>query len=53
MIWNPEKFKILGVWFTNNLKNMSELNFDDKLAEIRKLMNIWLRRSSTPVGRVP
>jgi hypothetical protein len=52
MEWNPDKFKVLGVWFTNNLKNCVRLNFSEKFEEIRKLLNIWLRRNITPVGKV-
>ena len=52
MAWNPPKFKLLGLWFTNNLENMSELNFTDKFIEIKKLFNIWLKRCSTPLGRI-
>ena len=34
MEWNPPKFKILGIWFTNNLKECEVLNFSDKCLEI-------------------
>ena len=27
MEWNPPKFKILGIWFTNDLKECEVLNF--------------------------
>ena len=33
--WNPSKFKILGIWFSNDLVNCFELNFDDKFYEIK------------------
>ena len=49
---NPFKFKILGLWFTNDLASMSELNFKDKLAETKKLFLIWSKRISTPLGRI-
>ena len=52
MSWNPNKFKLLGVWFTNNLEGMMELNLNDKFNEIKKPFNIWIKRSSTPIGRV-
>ena len=29
MEWNPPKFKILGIWFTNDLKECEVLNFSD------------------------
>ena len=35
MQWNPPKFKILGIWFTNDLKEREVLNFSDTFSEIR------------------
>ena len=29
MEWNPPKFKILGIWFTNDLKECEVLNFSE------------------------
>jgi hypothetical protein len=52
MEWNPPKFKLLGLWFCNDLQNMAKLNLTDKLNECKKLFQVWLRRSSTPLGRV-
>ena len=51
MTWNPPKFKILGIWFTNTLENMDTLNYDDKFHEVQKLFAIWLQRTNTPMGR--
>ena len=50
--WNPPKFKILGIWFSTGTGICININFDEKFAEIKKLMNIWMKRSITPVGRV-
>ena len=33
--WNPPKFKILGFWFTNDLKDCDVVNFREKFSEIR------------------
>ena len=52
MSWNPDKFKILGLWFTNNLEKMAELNLNDKFNEVKILFNLWMKRSNTPIGRV-
>ena len=52
MLWNPDKFKILGIWFTNDLKQCIELNFNDKFTEIKMLYKIWLKRQLTPLGRI-
>ena len=52
MKWNPKKFKILGLWFTNDVSEMVEINYNDKFNEAKKLFNIWAKRSCTPLGRV-
>ena len=52
MDWNPPKFKILGIWFTNNLKECELLNFREKFLEIKALYKVWLKRQITPLGRV-
>ena len=52
MTWNPPKFKILGLWFTNNLDEMEKINTRDKYLETKKLFNCWANRSTTPIGRV-
>ena len=52
MKWNPENFKILGVWFTNDLKEIIDLNIQGKLAEIKILYRIWISRQLTPLGRI-
>lgn len=50
--WNPSKFKILGIWFTAETGLCEKINFDEKFSEIKTLINIWMKRSITPVGRV-
>jgi hypothetical protein len=52
MTWNPQQYKILGLWYTNNLERMAELNLVDKFNETKKLFNIWMKRSITPLGKV-
>ena len=52
MSWNPPKLKILGLWFTNDLTNVAEINLTEKFQETKKLFNIWMKRTTTPLGRV-
>lgn len=52
MTWNPKKLKILGLWFTNDLTNLTEMNLKDKLMEVDKLFKIWSKRICTPLGRI-
>ena len=44
-----KQFKILGLWFTNDLTKMAELNITDKFDEPKRLFNIWAKRSITPL----
>ena len=52
MVWNPVEFKILGVWFTQDLKGMEIKNYNDKMTEVRALFKAWLKRLITPLGRI-
>ena len=52
MEWNPPKFKILGIWFTNDLKDCEVVNFSEKFSEIRALYKVRLKRQIMPLGRV-
>lgn len=52
MEWNPPKFKVLGMWFTNDLQNCENINYAEKFAETKKLFQIWMKRCITPLGRV-
>ena len=50
--WNPTIFKILGIWFSNDLSNCIEINYQDKMLEIKNMYRIWLKRQITPLGRI-
>ena len=34
IIWNPNKFQILGVWLSTNLKESEFLNYDEKTIKV-------------------
>ena len=50
--WNPPRYKILGIWFTNDLDVCIEINFREKIKEMKRLFSIWLKRQITPLGRI-
>ena len=50
--WNPEKFKVLGIWFTNDLTACVQLNYYEKLEDVKHLFRIWVKRQITPIGRI-
>lgn len=49
--WNNTTSDLLGIKFSINLDDMSELNYTPKLLEINKIMNQWKHRKLTPIGR--
>ena len=51
MEWNLLKFKVLGIWFTDDLDNCEKNNYSEKFAEVL-LLRIWMERLITPLGRV-
>ena len=50
--WNPKVFKILGIKFTTNIKEISEINFENNVFEIKQIINRWMKRVITPLGRI-
>ena len=50
--WNSLKFRVLGVVFSTNVYEIVLINYENKLSEIRKLLNTWSRRNITPLGKI-
>ena len=50
--WTNENFKLLGIKFTNDLKNMTELNYNEKILSLRKLLGSSAKRDLTPIGKI-
>ena len=50
--WNQDPFKVLGITFTADLSNMSELNYDGISKEIKNNFKIWARRQLTLFGKI-
>ena len=55
--WDPggkdnSKFKYLGIIFSTNINNIVNLNFENKLQEIEKLLKTWNKRLLTPFGKI-
>lgn len=44
-------FELLDITFLVPLDEMEDLNYSPKISEIRKLLNQWKSRQSTPIGR--
>ena len=41
---DPQKFKVLGIWFTSDLDNCEKNNYSEKFAEVKGLLRIWMKR---------
>ena len=50
--WDPGIITILGIKFSPNLMDMVEINYNGKLTEIEKLLDIWKKRNLTPFGKI-
>ena len=50
--WNPLTFRVLGVDFTVNLKDITDININNKITEITKALNTWSKRNLTPIGKI-
>ncbi len=46
------QFKLLGIYYTADLKNMEKLNFDDKLLKAEKLLKQYSKRHLSLIGKV-
>ena len=52
-VWDPgTSFKIVGIKFSTNIRSITNLNFDDKLNEIRRTLSKWKKRQITPIGKI-
>ena len=47
-----DHLRILGITFNNDNKNITEVNFEPKLAQIQKEISHWRRRNITTLGRI-
>ena len=50
--WNPVTFTVLGVVFSTDVLEIVTINFENKLNEMKKVLNAWSRRNLTPFGTI-
>ena len=50
--WNTVTFTVLGVVFSTDVFETVTINFENKLNEMKKVLNAWSRRNHTPFGRI-
>ena len=50
--WNPKNFTILGIVFTVELNNITDINIRNKMNAIVTELNQWSNRDIPPFGRI-
>lgn len=50
--WTKEPFTVLGIQFCVNLRIMSKLNFNDKVKDIKRLIQSWSKRYISVPGKI-
>ena len=50
--WDPGIFKVLGIRFSVEVDQIVEINYQGKLNEIKRILNIWSKRHLTPLGKI-
>ena len=50
--WGEIQFKMLGITFHVNLRNMVNINFEPKIQSIKNSIAFWKRRKLMPFGKI-
>jgi exonuclease III len=51
-IWDPGTFKALGIIFSTDTNRIVQLNYDNKLLSIKRILNAWNKRNLTAFGKI-
>ena len=51
-IWDPGTFKTLGITFSTNVEEISHLNFNGKIDDVKRQIARWEKRHLTPLGKI-
>ena len=52
LCWDNSELTVLGVKFTNKLREITEMNYLPKIEEMKKLCLNWSKRILTPIGKI-
>ena len=52
ILWPKEYVTALGITFPYNANVGIKFNFEEKLAKLKKVLNIWCKRHLTILGRI-
>ena len=50
--WGTTQFKLLGIIFNVDLDKIVDINYKDKITQVKNLIKIWQRRYLTPLGKI-
>jgi hypothetical protein len=50
--WGDTQFKLLGINFDVDLNKMCDLNYADKMTQVKRCISHWKRRKLTILGRI-
>ena len=50
--WDTTQFNVLGLSFSVDLLDCTEINFSNQIVEIKKILNHWNNRYLTPIGKI-
>lgn len=50
--WNPRNFTVLGIEFTTDLYNITQVNMKKYLNKIKNDLQVWRKRKLTPFGKI-
>ena len=50
--WGSSRFKLLGIYFSTNLEEMEDLNYNIKIKEIENCLKSWSNQLLTPIGKI-
>ena len=50
--WTNEPFVLLGIKFSTNIQDIPDINFGDRLGEIKKIISAWSKRQLSPLGKI-
>ena len=51
-IWDPGTFKVLGIHFSVNTNEITNINFEGKIDEVKREISRWNKRNMTPLGKI-
>ena len=49
-VWDPGTFKVLGILFSTTSQDISKINYDGKLEEIKRELAKWKKKTYETIG---